>query len=668
MKTVISILVALVALALASWGGAYVEKEIDPFDMALEEIGLTKETLTFDYGDMSNYGGDRYCLPLFYALHSSPFKVEHYGKALREGLLDNCESVAGLVAFGSGRLNEGVRRGLIGDLLASVKRLARRENALYAAILDLEEFHGRPVRSPQGARLKREADKVPPEIQSLAAVVILAAVDSLRYHDLAFERAAREFDLADMYGRVVALATDEDVVDHGMERFIDLVDFKYLYTPAQDIAMAVDFVADSLSGLAFDEDFAFEWPTALGKVVLAGPGNDEYPPDEYFLILDVGGDDTYRGGAATSGAEKWVSVIIDAAGDDLYETGTGGGPAFGAGIMGYAYLVDLGGADEYAGGSLTQGVGLFGVGALLDRAGDDTYDGYAGAQGAGIFGIGVLSDGGGRDHYHCYQMGQGYGFTKGMGMLVDRSGDDRYVAEDEDIVFPSPQTGEHNASLAQGVGFGKRADFVDGHSWAGGLGFLIDGAGDDIYDAGLFAQGCAYWYAIGLLSDLSGNDTYNGIWYVQGSGAHFGLGVLLESGGDDVYNAEMNMAQGAGHDFTLGFLIEESGDDVYNAPNLSLGGGNANGIGMFWDKAGDDEYNCTAGITLGRASRAGRGGLRDYTNTIGFFLDTGGDDIYPLAYPDSTEVFRNDHLWTRPGPGPGEPLPTELGVGYDREW
>jgi hypothetical protein len=253
-------------------------------------------------------------------------------------------------------------------------------------------------------------------------------------------------------------------------------------------------------------------------------------------------------------------------------------------------------------------------------------------------------------------------------MLVDKSGDDHYIAEDEDIVFPSPQTGEHNANLAQGVGFGKRADFVDGHSWAGGHGFLIDGAGDDIYDAGLFAQGCAYWYAIGLLSDVSGNDEYNGIWYVQGSGAHFGLGILLESEGDDIYNAEMNMAQGAGHDFTLGFLIEEDGDDVYNAPNLSLGGGNANGIGMFWDKKGDDEYNCTARITLGRANRAGRGGLRDHINTIGFFLDTGGDDTYPLAYPDSVELFRNDHLWTRPGLDPDDPLPTELGVGYDREW
>jgi hypothetical protein len=668
MKSITLILLALITLIHVPSARAYVEREIDPFDMALEEIGLTKETLTFDYGDMSNYGGDKYFLPLFYTLHSSPFKVEHYSKVFRDGMLENCESVAWLVAFGSSRINEGIRRGLIGDPLEFVKPLAEREKPLYEAIRDLEEFHGAQGLKHRGRRLEADAARVPPAVQSLAAMIILATIDSLMYHDLAFERATHEFHLEDIYGRVKSLAIDEDVVDHGMEGFIDLVDFKYLYTPSQDIAMAVDFVADSLANLTLEDDFSFEWKSVLGKIAIHGSGNDVYESEDYFLVIDTGGDDVYHGGAANRSPANWVSILIDADGDDVYEAETGEDAAFGTGILGYAYLVDLEGSDKYIGGSLTQGVGLFGVGALQDRSGDDTYDGYIGAQGAGIFGIGVLADLDGGDEYHCYQMGQGYGFTKGIGMLVDRSGDDHYIAEDEDIVFPSPQTGEHNANLAQGVGFGKRADFVDGHSWAGGHGFLIDGAGDDIYDAGLFAQGCAYWYAIGLLADVGGNDEYNGIWYVQGSGAHFGLGVLLESEGDDVYNAEMNMAQGAGHDFTLGFLIEEEGDDVYNAPNLSLGGGNANGIGMFWDKTGDDEYNCTARITLGRANRAGRGGLRDHINTIGFFLDTGGDDTYPLAYPDSARLFRNDHLWTRPGLDPDDQLPTELGVGYDREW
>jgi hypothetical protein len=44
---------------------------------------------------------------------------------------------------------------------------------------------------------------------------------------------------------------------------------------------------------------------------------------------------------------------------------------------------------------------------------------------------------------------------------------------------------------------------------------LVDMEGDDQYSAGLFAQGCAFWYALGILWDENGNDTYNGVWYVQ---------------------------------------------------------------------------------------------------------------------------------------------------------
>jgi len=639
----------------------------DPFSTALAEIGLTRETFTFDYGDMANYGGDKYALPLFYTLHSSPFKVEHYSKTFREYLLENSAHVAPILSFGSLRLDEGIRRGLIESPLERIRSRLDGPEPLYESIRDFHAFYGNPLGQMVDARLKREAAAVPLEIQRAAAAILYTAIDSLRYHDHAFSRASREFDLHEMYDRVQVLFSEEDIVDLEIERFIDLIDFKYLFTPCQDVAMAVDFAADSLAGLEFMVGFDFEWDTPLGSIVLRGGRDHDYGPADYLLIIDTGGNDTYAGVAATRSPENWISILIDVAGNDTYGNDDLEDPALGSGIFGYAYLVDLEGDDTYTSGNVSQGAGLFGVGALLDVSGDDTYDGYLLTQGAAAFGMGTLCDLAGDDRYHCFQQGQGFGFTKGFGLLVDVLGKDRYVAEDSLIVFPSPQTEEHNANLAQGVGFGKRADFVDGHSWGGGIGFLIDGAGDDHYSAGLFAQGCAYWYAIGLLSDLSGDDIYEGVWYVQGSGAHFGLGVLLESAGNDTYNAEINMAQGAGHDFTLGVLIEEAGEDVYDAPNLSLGGGNANGIGLFWDKAGDDVYNSTANTTLGRANTAARGGLRDYINTIGLFLDTGGTDTYPLAYPDSMRLFDNNRLWTRPGLNTEEPLETERGVGYDCE-
>jgi hypothetical protein len=196
------------------------------------------------------------------------------------------------------------------------------------------------------------------------------------------------------------------------------------------------------------------------------------------------------------------------------------------------------------------------------------------------------------------------------------------------------------------------------------MGILVDGAGDDIYRCGVFGQGCGYWYGIGILADQEGNDTYEGVWYVQGSGAHFALGILRDGGGRDHYRASMNMAQGAGHDFSLGFLYDASGDDRYDAPNLSLGGGNANGIGIFWDVEGADTYQVTAGTTLGRANCDSRGGIRDLIDTIGLFLDTGGRD----AYPTGKAFARDGKLWTQRGLNEALPLDTERGAGIDTTW
>ncbi|MDM7914342.1 MAG: hypothetical protein QUU85_03625, partial [Candidatus Eisenbacteria bacterium] len=314
--------------------------------------------------------------------------------------------------------------------------------------------------------------------------------------------------------------------------------------------------------------------------------------------------------------------------------------------------------------SLGLGAGLYGIGILLDRAGDDRYEGIAGVEGAGLFGVGILADLDGNDRYHAWQQAQGFGYVLGAGLLVDRSGDDLYDADDATIRFPSAQSREHNSSLAQGFGFGKRADFADGHSLAGGAGILADGAGDDTYRCGVFGQGAAYWYAVGILADAAGKDVYEGTWYVQGSAAHFGCGVLWEGSGDDRYRATHNMAQGSGHDLSLGMLYERDGDDAYDAPNLSLGGGNANGIGIFWDVTGDDRYRVEAATTLGRANIGSRGGLRDRIESIGLFLDTGGRD----SYPPSKEFAGNGRLWTQAGTDEEHPLDTERGAGIDTTW
>jgi hypothetical protein len=306
--------------------------------------------------------------------------------------------------------------------------------------------------------------------------------------------------------------------------------------------------------------------------------------------------------------------------------------------------MDFKGNDNYYGKKICIGGGLFGYGILLDYEGNDKYvcDSYG--EGAGLFGVGVLSDLKGNDYYEGFQGIQGFGFVKGCGIIIDREGNDVYVARDDTVKYPSPQSEKHNVSLSQGMGFGIRADFTDGHSLAGGIGLLIDGNGDDKYFCGVFGQGCGYWMGIGGLVDFNGNDEYKGIWYTQGASAHFAIGTLLDLNGNDKYLTGMNMGIGAGHDFSLGYLVDYKGDDLYDAPNLSLGAGNANGVGIFIDFEGNDEYKTKGGIILGKANIGMKGSLRNYIKCIGIFIDGKGKDRYYEKFAGNKKIWKQKEI------------------------
>jgi hypothetical protein len=449
---------------------------------------------------------------------------------------------------------------------------------------------------------------------------------------------------------------ENEEYDQIIEQVATDVDFNRLLAGAQDIAEVIRRMADSLEFLSFPVKKR-EIKTDRGLIVIGTKRNDEYeyanPP---LLIVDGGGDDTYL----FSGYPEMypLSAIVDVSGNDRYLSTDTTRPGIGGAVMGMSVVVDKAGDDHYQGKTITQGCGIFGVGILLDYQGDDTYIAESYAQGCGVFGVGIHADSSGNDSLYCTVLSQGFGYTKGCGLLINYEGDDKYIAEDDTVINPSSQTEEHNASLAQGVGFGKRADYIDGHSWAGGIGILCDMKGADHYSAGLFAQGCAYWFSVGMLLDGEGDDVYDGVWYVQGSGAHFGVGYLDDFGGNDRYTATMNMAIGAGHDFTIGYLNDRAGNDTYTAPNLSLGGGNANGMGIFHDHSGDDVYITKGGTTLGRAN-VSKKGAREYLHVFGIFLDGGGKDKYDQGYA------KNNTRWISPKTDPEGDNPYEIGVGID---
>lgn len=322
-------------------------------------------------------------------------------------------------------------------------------------------------------------------------------------------------------------------------------------------------------------------------------GNDTYELDinadwqhPLYMQIDLKGDDIYRSDtpAALFCVIGGIGASYDAEGNDLYH------------------------CDDYAFSA------FLGQNLHLDKSGDDVYQGGLFNQGAAMFGVAVLIDEAGSDSYNASSFAQALGGTLAVGALLDYDGDDRYYIGGK--YFHKPLMPNDYRSMGQGMGFGFRPDF------AGGLGLLYDRSGNDKYIGGVYAQGVAYWYAGGILIDENGNDVYNAIYYPQGSGIHLAYGMLFDGEGDDNYYTRNGPGQGAGHDWSLGILIDKSGNDAYSIPGGN-GLGLSNSVGIFVESSGDDRYERKDSSSLGYANLA-RG-----TGGIGLFLDAGGKDSYP---------------------------------------
>jgi len=654
----------------------------DAMDRALAAAGLTKATTKFDFSAMGNHGAGEFLLPFFDSVHRAPLRIPFYSNVLRQDALKAAPAAGELAMTVSWRMGEGTRRTLISDPLKKDLEAAALPGALPAAIKALHAAAGKPLKAAQEKALNEAVKVVPADIAQNAALILVTEARALVWRQRAFNRFTG--DLQKMFTRLTAHnVEDREEWDDSVDTLMHTIDMKYLLVGGIDLAIAADRATEAFKKRTTTEQFSFEWETPQGHIVLRGAGDQQYVGDRpYLLIIDTAGNETYYGGGATYDATHPASVLIDLAGDDRYlerpelaETPVAEyakrkdgspRPSFGGGVLGYGVLIDVAGNDFYRSLENSQGSGLFGLGILHDRAGDDRYDAYTSSQGAAKFGIGILGDLDGADQYRCFTTSQGFGATKGYGLLVDTgNGDDLYDANDTVIDFKAPQDEKRNASLAQGMGYGRRADYSDGHSLAGGIGALVDAGGKNSFSCGIFGQGAGYWYGFGLLSTGSGDDTYKGVWYTQGASAHFAVGMIWDLGGNDNYTATVHASQALGHDYGTGYLLDESGNDTYIGPGLSVGAGNNNGFGFFWDKAGDDSY---AGIkgknnAFGTASLdpALRNTVREGSVTLGVFLDTGGNDTYPAK--TTREV--NNTQWMMPRTD--KTFPVQRGVGLDTE-
>lgn len=353
-----------------------------------------------------------------------------------------------------------------------------------------------------------------------------------------------------------------------------------------------------------------------GYIVIGGPGPNRYRMDRLYAVIDVGGDDTYTWG---DGVPLETQTVIDLAGNDRYEAAAGGP---GAGWLGASVLFDLGGDDNYVAALGGCGAGAFGFGLLFDAAGADTYRCDAWSVGAGIYGGGVLIDAGdGWDTYLSQSLSQGVGGPAGVGLLIDEGGDDLYRANGPvPSTYDTPTT---YMSFSQGVGFGIRP--YD----HGGIGVLIDYAGNDRYEGGEFSQGGGYFWAVGFLHDAGGNDFYYGGRYTQGFAAHQAAGLLTDMSGDDVYWGMRAAAQGAAWDQSIAMLYDGGGNDFYRAESLAQGAAAQQSKAWLYDVSGNDVYQHYGPAGQGDAGdNSYHFRPEDRIYSLGVLLDGGGDDRY----------------------------------------
>lgn len=443
-----------------------------------------------------------------------------------------------------------------------------------------------------------------------------------------------------------------DVIDPEEVAMLKLtlkINYEYLHQAGIVLASAVD---DAITMLTTDEhrftqtngkDIVFYAETPYGTIIIGGAGDNVYDKDA-VLIIDLGGNDRYlnRAGGAVGMNKPTVSIVIDLVGDDFYSSNkkfSQGSALFGIGI-----LADLAGNDTYQAGHYSQGAAMFGIGILWDEGGhvgpplQNCFDSFTAdhfCQGAGGWGIGVLYNQSGDTRYFSRTFSQGLGYTLGAGALVDKSGDDYYIAA-------GTIQNDRPYSMSQGFGQGNR------RIASGGVGTLIDCAGNDHYTACFYGQGCAYWYGLGLLIDNSGNDRYDAQVYAQGCGIHLSTGVLIDRGGSDFYNCTYGgNAQGAAHDLAVGILIDKNGRDTYVGMGNNQGSAITNSFALFIDEEGDDVYYTS------KSGGQGYGGAARNYGSIGIFLDLGGNDFYSEESLNPGCGTRNNNKWTKGDKGAG---------------
>ena len=358
------------------------------------------------------------------------------------------------------------------------------------------------------------------------------------------------------------------------------------------------------------------------KIIRFGSVGNDHHSGDIGVLIDFGGNDFYNL-PPLIGSNR---IVIDLGGNDRM---TGDLYSSGGSLMGVGLHIDKGGDDMYRGGDFSVAATMMGFALLVDQSGNDIYHSRMFGQGSAIFGFAHLLDFNGNDQYLAGGFSQGSAGPGSLAILIDNSGNDQYTANG---VLPSRYSSPGIfAASSQGFGYGIRGDA------SGGIGILLDIAGDDNYDAGEFSQGTGYYNAWGMLSDLSGNDRYHSGRYGIAAAAHSAIGSFLDADGNDYFQGAPAAVLSAAWDLSITAFIDISGDDEYDMTSSGFSASSAdhNGFSLFWDQAGSDHYLIPKLYTPSNEYHGG--------SSFSFLIDSGmSTDVYSNApYSDRSIVVLN---------------------------
>ncbi len=638
---------------------------------ALKTLGLTADEL--GYRPKAWWAGFPrakelpFLLPQFESLFAAPLAMPSYirGKAAALRAYLRNAAPAERKKHPAGRLRKllywlGVDPRISGFRTYSVNLdppLAK-ESPLLHALEALERAGGRPTKLttfgaaaefPHPEReLARAVEGFPTALRKPLARLILNQLDARTW----IRRALRNVP-AELRHKIHALRDlgqtqgDGQVYYPEIEDCWDNLDFRSLAYGAMKACEALERaewelrVALQQTPAATRDTIDLRWEGPFGTIHVAGTSEDHHHDARPWLIIDLGGNDQWDGRAGSNTQDQYLSLALDLDGNDQYTNDDALCRTQGAGVLGVGLLLDAGGDDSYTSQAPGQGMGQLGIGMLVDWRGKDRYEARDSAQGAGFLGIGLCLDAEGADHYRILAEGQGFGCIGGVGVLGDSAGDDVYDAEAD---ARKAGRGDYHSAHAitannvQGVGAGRRGDGSDGHSYAGGLGMLLDASGNDRYHSGNWSLGTGYWFGMGFVWDGGGDDRYESCYFTQASGAHFAMGAIVDEAGQDTHAlfATAGAALGFGWDFVNALFLDRNGNDIYKAKKIAFGCSMIRSNAFFFDLAGTDSYEFAGTQGLGWCDIR-----KDYdkvrfiapqnsqTSSVGLFLDLAGDDTYP---------------------------------------